>query len=301
MDLWQLNIFRKVIELQSFSKAGESINLSQPTVSSHIRELESYFGCRLIDRMRKAALPTDAGRLLYDYSVKLLTLRDEAESAIVQFQGKVEGPLIVGGSTIPGGYILPKIVGQFGRLYPDASMALRLGDSKSVVEDILADKLDLGVVGAKVSNQKIMQEKLLDDQMQLIVPADHKWAKKKSVTVKALVKEPFIMREEGSGTRRAILDSLEKKGSSIEDINVIVEMGSAEAVREAIKSRIGVSILSTIAVADEIKAGQMKALKVEGVDLGRSFYLTLHRYRTPSPVCHVFLQYLKTNLLKLDT
>jgi DNA-binding transcriptional LysR family regulator len=301
MDLWQLNIFRKVVELQSFSKAGQSINLSQPTVSSHIRELESYFGCRLIDRMRKAALPTDAGRLLYDYSVKLLALRDEAESAVVQFQGKVEGPLVVGGSTIPGGYILPKIVGQFGRLYPDAKMALHLGDSKHIVDDTLSGKLDLGVVGAKVRNQKIMQEKLLDDQMQLIVPAEHKWANKKSVTVKALVKEPFVMREEGSGTRRAILDSLEKKGFHIDDINVIVEMGSAEAVREAVKSRIGVSILSTIAVADEIKAGRLKALKVEGVDLSRSFYLTLHRYRTPSPVCHVFIQYLKTNLLKLDT
>ena len=112
MDLWQLHIFTKVVELKSFSKAGAAIHLSQPTVSSHIKDLEDHFECRLIDRLGKEALPTKAGTLLYGYARKLLSLKGETETALAQFKGKTRGHLVVGGSTIPGGYILPLIIGM---------------------------------------------------------------------------------------------------------------------------------------------------------------------------------------------
>ena len=135
MNLWQLHIFCKVIELKSFSKAGQNINLSQPTISSHVKELEDYFDCRLIDRMGKEALPTKAGDLLYGYARRLLLLSDETKSAMAAFNGKVAGRLVIGGSTIPGGYILPRVIGKFTKKYPEVSVSISIGDTKKIIDD----------------------------------------------------------------------------------------------------------------------------------------------------------------------
>jgi DNA-binding transcriptional LysR family regulator len=119
MDLWQLHIFCRVVERKSFSRAAEIVHLSQPTVSSHIQDLEAHFGCRLIDRLARQVVPTQAGRLLYSYARRLLALRDETETAMAQHQGRLTGNLVIGGSTIPGGYLLPGVVGLFKALPGD--------------------------------------------------------------------------------------------------------------------------------------------------------------------------------------
>ena len=303
MDLWQLNIFCKVIELRSFSKAGETVHLSQPTISSHIKDLENHFGCRLIDRLTREAVPTKAGELLYEYACKLIALRDETETALSQFQGKIKGHLVVGGSTIPGVYILPRIVGNFIKIYPEVSISLIIGDTEKIIGDILAGVLALGVVGAKTGYKNLLQEKLIDDEMGLVVPIDHPWAEKKHINLKKLLKEPFISRESGSGTLKSIQHSLDKKGCKIEDLNIILEMGSTEAVIQGIKSNVGVSILSNLAVFEALQAGTLKALSIDGLQLKRSFYLTKHKYRSLSPLSQVFIEFLKnelTNSLPLE-
>ncbi len=297
MDLWQLNIFYKVIELKSFSKAGKKIHLSQPTISSHIKSLEDHFGCRLIDRLSKEAVPTKAGKLLYNYARRLLSLFEETENALAEFQGKIKGSLIIGGSTIPGGYILPRIVGTFSEHYPDVFISLSISDTEKIINDTLSYELELSIVGAKIKNKNILQEKILEDEMRLIIPADHKWSKKKRINLKMLLEEPFIIRERGSGTLKSIQNSLADKGRSIEDLKIIAEMGSTEAITQGIKSKVGVSILSAIAVEEELKLGTLKALDIEGINLKRSFYLTRHKYRSVSPLCLEFINFLKKEML----
>ncbi|RLC03260.1 MAG: LysR family transcriptional regulator, partial [Deltaproteobacteria bacterium] len=162
MDLWQLHIFCKVVELRSFSRAGEMISLSQPTVSSHIKYLEEHFGCRLIDRLSREAVPTKAGELLYTYARELITLRDEAETALAEFHGKIQGNLVIGGSTIPGVHILPKTIGAFISEYPDVTMSLIIGDSEKITNDTLTGAVELGIVGAKSGDKKLSQEKLIE-------------------------------------------------------------------------------------------------------------------------------------------
>ena len=293
MDLWQLNIFCKVIELKGFSKAGNAVHLSQPTVSSHIKDLENHFECQLIDRLGKKAVPTKAGELLYSYAHKLIALRDEAESAMAEFHGDIKGRLVIGGSTIPGEYILPKHIGAFTVDYPRVSISLKIGDTENIIQDVLAGFLELGIVGAETSDKSIYQEKLIEDEMKLIVTADHKWAGKKSISPDLLYKEPFILRESGSGTLKSIKLSFKEKVGSIDDLNVVAEMGSTEAVIQGIKSKVGVSILSTIAVAEELKTGTLKALTVSRLNLKRSFYLITHKHRSPSPLCKAFIAFLK--------
>jgi DNA-binding transcriptional LysR family regulator len=133
--------------------------------------------------------------------------------------------------------------------------------------------------------------------MRLIVPVDHKLAKKKRLSLQMLFKEPFIIREQGSGTLRSITLSLMEKGYSSQELNIIAEMGSTAAIIQGIKGNVGVSILSTIAVAEELQAGTLKALPIQGLNLKRSFYLTRHQHRSASPLCKAFINFLKQEMM----
>ncbi len=293
VDLWQLNIFCKVIELKSFSRAGKAVHLSQPTISSHIKDLEDHFDCRLIDRLSKEAAPSKAGELLYGYAKKILALRDETEMALAEYNGKIRGRLVIGGSTIPGTYMMPQLIADFKRQYPDVIISLTIGDTAHIIEGILDGGLELGIVGARAETQKIDQKKLISDEMRLIVPAHHRWAGKKHVSLKQLVSEPFILRERGSGTLKSLHQSLSDRGYAVEDLKVIAELGSTQAICQGIKNGAGVSVLSTLAVAEDLQAGKLSALKVDGLHLKRSFYLTWHRQRSSSPLHQTFVKFLK--------
>ena len=296
MDLWQLNIFRKVVELEGFSKASKAVHLSQPTISSHIKALENHFGCQLIDRLGKKAVPTKAGELLYSYASRLIALRDETEAAMSEFQGTIKGRLVIGGSTIPGGYILQRFIGLFTKDYPEVTISMVVGDTDQIIKDILAGGLELAVVGAKTADKRILQKKLIEDEMKLIIPSDHKWTGKKRININTMLQEPFIIREHGSGTLKSIQLSLMEKGYSSDNLNIIAEMGSTAAVIQGIKSKVGVSILSTIAVAEELQGGTLKALVINELNLKRNFYLTTYKQRSTSPLSKAFIEFLKKEL-----
>jgi len=296
MDLWQLKIFCQVIELNSFSQAAKSIHLSQPTVSSHIKDLEEHFGCRLVDRLPRRAVATPAGELLYGYARQMLAIHGQAEAALAEFNGTIRGRLSVGGSTIPGAYLLPRIIGAFTRRYPEVFLSLIVKDTQQIIGDILSGRLEIAVVGARSADSKIQQQKLVEDELRLIVPPDHPWAARKSLSLELLRSGSFIIRERGSGTLASIQMSLARKGCQIDDFNIAAQMGSTEAIRQGIKNRVGISILSTLAVAEDLKNGTLKALKIEGLNLKRHFYLTCHRHRTLSPPGREFKKFLKQAL-----
>ncbi len=296
MDLWQLYIFCKVVDLKSFSRAGRAVHLSQPTVSSHIKDLEDHFDCRLIDRLAKEALPTKAGRLLYRYAKRMTSLRDETESAMAAFKGKVKGSLELGGSTIPGAFVLPAIIGAFTARFPEVNISLTIADTRQIIEAILCGDLELGVVGAVSSDAGIFQTHLVEDEMCLVVPAEHRWSGRQRITTQQLFTEPFIIREHGSGTLKSIQASFSEEGLNISDLKVVARIGSTEAIRQAIKNRMGVSILSAIAVSDDVAAGNFKTLTIDGLNLKRAFYLTHHRHRSLSPLCKAFIDFINSTL-----
>jgi len=293
MDLWRLHIFCKVVELKSFSRAASAVYLSQPTVSSHIKDLEDHFECKLIDRLGREVAPTKAGQLLYGYAARMIALKEDAEKALAEFQGKVRGHLTIGGSTIPSGYILPPLLGKFKKAYPEVTLSLIEGDTAGIIQDTIEGRAELGVVGAKARQVQLIQEKIMDDEMFLVLPADHRWAARGSVSMEELTREPFIMREPGSGTRKCIEQVLDKSGYSVGHLNVIAEMGSTEAVRQGIKAGVGVSILSECAVADELVAGSLRKVGIKGLSFQRAFYLIVHKHRTQSPLCRAFIKLLK--------
>jgi DNA-binding transcriptional LysR family regulator len=294
VDLWRLQVFCGVVEQSSFSKAAAVIRLSQPTVSSHVKDLEDHFSCKLVDRLGRTAAPTKAGQLLYDYAKQLLQLKEDTEKALAEFQGKMIGHLTIGGSTIPGGYILPALIGHFKRTYPDIFITLIQGDSADIVSDVSGGKVELGVVGTPARQPRLAEQRFMEDQMYLFVSAEHKWANEDSVSLEMLATEPFILREVGSGTRTSIEVALQNAGHWLTDLNVVAEMGSTEAVRESIKSGVGISILSACAFEEDTRKGIVRGIPIEGISLLRSFYLITDKQRTQSPLCQAFIEFLKS-------
>ena len=293
MDLWQLKIFCKVVELESFSKAGQVIHLSQPTVSSHIKDLEQYFGCPLIDRLTRRAAPTKAGELLYSFALRHLALRKETEMAMAEFQGHYKGRLQIGGSTIPGGYLLPKLIGRFNQSYPDIRISLVIGGSEEIVRKTQNGAIEIGVVGARFSTIQLNQTVLTNDTLKLIVPQNHRWSARSSISVEDLREEPMIVREAGSGTLDTIKKAFRARGLEFDDqFHIVAEIGNTAGVVGGIKSGLGVSILSVRAIEDELTNKKMGALEIEGIDLQRQFYLISDPRRTLSPLARAFWEHI---------
>ena len=292
MDLHRLEVFCKVVELKSFTKAAEAIFLSQPTVSEHIRSLEEMLGERLVDRLGREALPTQAGQLLYKYARKILRLRQEAMQAMASYRGALAGHLSLGASTIPGAYILPQRIGAFKKLHPAIQITLSIGNSRTVADGVLAGDTEFGVVGARWSDPALEWLEILDDELVLAVYPSHPFAEKKEVKPAQLLNEPMIIRERDSGTRRVVAQLLEKH-LDLDRLQIVAEMGSTEAVRQGIKSEVGIAILSSRAVAEDIERGSLVTVPLANIRLSRPFYLIIRKNRQSSPICSTFLDFLQ--------
>jgi DNA-binding transcriptional LysR family regulator len=292
MDFRRLEVFQKVFELRSFSRAGQVLLLAQPTVSEHIRLLEEDLKLTLLDRQGREVVPTKAGELLYGYSKQLTGLRQETLRAMQQFLDKGRGELLIGGSNIPGQYLLPVILGKFKEKYPHVRVQVLIDDTRNMVEKVLAGAIELGVVGARVEQRQISCTLLTKDELVGIQPANFPAGQKKPLDPRQLLSLPFIMRERGSGTRRSIETALEKIGLNPDELLVVAELGSSEAVRQAVKAGLGVSIISRRSVEEDLAAGLVKEFKVNKFPLYRNFYLLYRKQRTLSPLAEEFKDFL---------
>jgi DNA-binding transcriptional LysR family regulator len=292
-DLRQLEIFRKVVELESFSKAADAVFLAQASVSERIATLENMVGTRLLDRLGRQVVPTKAGELLYKHAVLLLDMKRTASLEMQEFLGVRRGEIQMGASTIPGEYILPGIIGLFRKKYPSVSVALTISDTVDIHRRVLEGDFELGVVGSRTANNALIYHELWEDELVLAVPVKHRWARKKGVSLAELCEEPFILRELGSGTLKIMEEYLKSSRSKGADsLNVVAHLGTSTAVKEGIKAGLGISILSSRAVETEIKAGVLKAMKVKGLSMSRSFYLIRDKRRIASPLCQAMLDFL---------
>jgi DNA-binding transcriptional LysR family regulator len=292
MDLRQLEIFARVAEFGSFSKAAESLYLTQPTVSEHIRTLEDELGVRLLDRLGRGATVTRAGQLLLSYATRMLALQREARQAVDSFQGKMSGELLIGGSTIPGEYVLPALIGRFKEKYPEISTTLLIGDSQTVVDWIVEGRAEIGVVGARLPQRLVEYRDLMPDEELVVVAAAHPWFGKKQVTLAELRTEPLLIRERGSGTRAAFEAALAAVDLDLGAFRIVGEMGSTQAIKQAVKAGVGVSVMSRRAVEEDQRLGILGCLRVRDFKVTRSFHVVTHRDRSRSPLAEAFRVFL---------
>ena len=293
MEIRKLEVFCKVVELKSFTRAAEAVLLSQPTVSEHIRSLEEELGQRVIDRLGREAEPTPVGRILYKYAARMLRLHREAIESVEKYGGKLVGRIVIGSGTIPGTYILPGLIGKFRKQHSSIKATLRIAGSQLIATEVLSGKMDLGVVGARWNEKGLEWHEIFSDRLALVVRAEHPWAERKGINLNELKKEPFIFRENGSGTRKVIDKILEDNGINSTALQEVAEIGSTAAIKEAIKTGVGVSILSDKSVEHEVDCGVLATIPIEGVEFERPFYLIRRKNRELSPVAAVFWEYLR--------
>jgi len=296
MDIRRLEVFCKVFELRSFTKAAEALSLSQPTVSEHIRLLEKSLGETLIDRLGREVQPTPAGHVFYRYAIHITQLLQESMQALSQFKGRLEGRLVLGASTIPGTYILPRFIGSFKSAHPAIRLTLRIGDTSDVVEGVLDGTLEAGIVGFKWNDRRITTEEIFSDELVLAVHPEHEWANRQSIALSELGGQPFILREKGSGTRMVLRNVMEERGLELESLSVVAEMGSTEAVRQGLRAGIGTSILSRQAVHEDFELGRLVHVEIEGVRFFRPMHLTTRKNRQLTPLCQAFLNHLRASV-----
>jgi DNA-binding transcriptional LysR family regulator len=295
LDLYKLEIFYWVAELKSFSQAANLLSLRQPTVSAHVRELEDAVGGKLFYRIPGKVSFTPLGQMLADRAKTLLVFKRETAAALEQFQGTLTGELWVGGSNIPGEYLLPQKLGAFVAKYPGIKPILRIRDSAGVVEDILDGRVELGFVGFKNDDTRLTFAKMWKDEMVLVVPKNHPWSRRKSIQLDELKAEKFIARESGSGTLDSVMELLSDRRKPPEELlNVSMEMGSTEAIKEALIAGFGISILSRISIRHELAEGTIVEVPLRGVTMERDFYEVCHSRRPLHPIAQAFRAFLKS-------
>lgn len=303
MGLYQFQVFKTVADKKSFSGAAQALYISQPAVSMHIRSLEEHFKTKLFDRTSQQIAITQSGQILYNYVDKILTLIDQAEKDIFNYSGHIEGPLSVGASFTIGEYVIPKILGNFNKQYPKVKSTLQVTNTEHIVNAVLKQELDLGLVEHSVDAPELIISPFMRDEMVVVFSPDHPLANRKSIYFEELIKLPLVIREQGSGTRMIVEERLADLGVDFSKMNIVMELGSTEAVKEAVEAGFGTTVVSKWAVRKEIKLGTLVPVQVKDFLLLREFYLIHHKDKFKPPVVDTFIDFLiayrdaKENLL----
>lgn len=259
----RLQVFHTVARLLSFTKAAEHLHMTQPAVTFQVRQLEEYFNTRLFDRTHNRISLTEAGERVYSYADRIFALYAEMENAVRDLTGEVSGVLLLGASTTIAEYMLPALLGDFKAKYPEVTIRLSVANTDAIVSMVENNSIDLGVVEAPVHNKNLVVDTCRMDRMVLIVPPGHELASQKRVTIDALLEHPYICREEGSGTREVILGQLHDAGFDPANLNVVMELGSPEAVKGAVEAGMGISVVSRATISKELQLGTLVAVDID--------------------------------------
>ncbi len=292
MNFEQLRSFRAVATEGGFSRAAESLYLTQSTVSMQVRALERELGVRLFQRLGRRVLLTPEGKSMLAYASRILSQAEAARRAMEAFRELDAGELVVGASLTIGNYLLPELFGVFRRSHPGVRLVLDIAPTYRIAERVVAGALDLGLVEAEVSDPELERLPFHTDELVLIVPPGHRWAERGWVAVADLPEEPFLEREPGSGTREIVQGRLSDQGITV---TPLLELGSPDALKRAVRAGLGVAIVSRATVDLELQCGALKAVPVRGLELTRPFLILRHRDRYVSPVLSAFLELVRSS------
>ena len=299
ITLQQMEALISIIEERTFSGAARKMSLTQPSLTKHIKNVEGLLGARILNRQSRGITLTPEGKILHDYAKRILKLREEAKEKIQRVRQNETGNIFISASTIPATYILPRVLSDFRKARPDIRFYMQNADSDEVIEMITGNRGEVGFVGKDPRSSRLHAEALWKDRLVLAVPTNHPFVKKGSVTLSELSQEPFIVRERGSATREVFEGCLrDQKKLTLASFNVISEVGSSEAVKEAVIAGLGVSVISMHAVAREIDGGLIVEVPLKGCRIERYFYVI---YRRQFALMHhhkLFLDFIKNYRLE---
>jgi DNA-binding transcriptional LysR family regulator len=287
MDDFRLKVFKEVAEKKSFSKAASSIYISQPAVSGQIRNLEEQLGARLFERTSEGVILTEPGQVLLKYAERILSDYKEAKKEIASLISKPEERLVIGASTTLGEYLLPRMIPDFKKLHPKVTFFLKIGNVETTLFRLKEEELNLALLEINYKKNGWMTKEFFVDELVLIVPKGHHLASEKTIDLTTLRKEPFILRENGSGTRRILAEKLCKLDMELACLNIVLEADSTESVKSTVAAGLGISLISRLALKNDER---FVTLLIKNLDLTHPFYLIYPEKQTP--VLKSFLTFL---------
>ena len=292
MELKQLESFVAVVVYKSFTEAAKKLFISQPTISTHIQALEKELESKLIIRTTKTIELTSRGMELYECAVKMLNLRD---NLLEKWKGTDEKIIRLGVSTIPSAYILPEFLPDFCKEYPEIFFYSTQSDSKGIIDGVLEDRLDVGLVGMESEDERLECVPFYQDELVIITPVNEHFQelKKKEAPLQELLKEPMIIREKGSGTKKAAERFLEKEGFQKEDLQIIAYMNDPEAIKNSVAAGLGISIVSEKAAQNLIREKRLLSFEFSRYTSGRKFYIIYRKDYLPKPFINTFINYIQ--------
>lgn len=277
MNISQLTTFVAVVDHGSFSEAARVLGISQPAVTMQIQALEADIDATLLDRGYRRVSLTEAGHVLLPYARKVIAELEEARGSIDSLSDVVSGRLTLAASTTPGQYLLPRALGPFLHEHPEVGVTLRVYDSAEVVKHVESGEADLGMTGAEVHGARVLYERLGTDELVLVCHAAHRLAAVERVTFAQVAEEPFIVRESGSGTRMAAEAAIRHGGVDPADLDVVMELGTNEAIVSAVEGGMGLGIVSMQVAEKALKLGTVALISGAGFPVERPLFLVLPR------------------------
>ena len=292
MDFKQIEAFVNVVKYKGFSKAADATFLTQPTISAHISNLEKELGSSLINRMGREVSLTKQGELFYPYAVNMLQMRMEAANSVLTKDAGLTGVLDVQTSTIPGQYFLPQMMKGFRQLFPGVVYHVEQSDSKNVMTNILSQQGEIGFTGYQ-SNNRLIYEHIFTDEMMLLAPAVGRIGSIKGdiITLESFADEPFIIREEDSGSKLDLLEARIDGQPLVKEEQIIARMNNLEAIKQAVAAGLGVSIVSGCAARELADKNHVRAFHIAGLEKKRNFYMVYNKNVSLSPVAKAFRDY----------
>lgn len=278
IDIVKIKTFLSAAETLNFSETAQQLHMSQPTVSHHIKKLEQELKVDLFERSNAGLRLTGAGRLLLPWAHRLLHDINSMQAMLASLEADVVGDLHIACSTTAGKYILPQLVARFRHCHPGIHVSIPTCASEQVTIKLLKGSAHLGVISWEIDDPKVEVQGFFQDRITLIVPANHRWATRASIEPFELLEEPQIIREPTSGTRRVVFEELAKHDISLEDLNVFMELGNAEAIVQVVAAGYGVGFVPTLALTCPLAQGAVVSLSVEGMNLERTVYMVRNRY-----------------------
>ena len=292
ITIQQLEALVSLIEERSFSGAAKKMLLSQPSLSKHIKNLEIFVNCRLINRTKNGISLTREGTILFGYAKKILKLRDDAREKIVSLKDSVSGHVFIGASTIPATYILPRVLTGVRQKHPDIKIHILSSDSDDIVQMVSDDQVEIGFIGKPLHERRLHCAPIWNDELVLAGKKGHRFEGRENVTLEEIMQEPFIIREKGSATRSILEEYLKSNNlPGISRFTIACEMGSSEAVKEAVIAGLGISILSIHALHRELEQGIVSRIPIGGHTINRNIYIIYKKNFTPLPHHQAFIKY----------
>ncbi|MGH7834806.1 MAG: LysR family transcriptional regulator [Candidatus Binatia bacterium] len=290
MDTYRLKVFLESARLKNFSRAAEVLHISQPSVSLHIRELEEWCGTSLFERRGRRVELTESGHRFKEHAQRVLTSLEAARQDVQEVLGLGRGRLAVGGAGLPGTYLLPKALGMFKIRYPKLEIYMNFGVSAHIEQLLHEDAIDLGMFSREPKGRRLVGECYATSRMVIAAAARHPLAGKRSVSLREVAREPFVLREPESTGTELVRSYFSKKGLAIK---VAMELASHEAIKVAVAEGLGLTVVARPWLANELALNKITLIKVPELDLSINHWVFHREGRVLSQAAKTFLQFLR--------